>query len=360
MARSKTPKLDSASEFSLVTSTDAQGSPQVAVTQRIVKITAMSTAEKGRIEKLIDNRADALRTHLSEMQNFSTEANENVAPSRHDELQELKNQISGYEVKLMTINEKSAAELADVTMHIRTDRERKVTRLEAMIDKIKKQTNLELAEAQTLVEKKYDRKRADLNQSIEVAKQGISELERIHAGETLLRKFALKNSFAALNAEISDQRSRAVESLWTDATVPEDARRALDMLPDSLAFRKQVTPDHLFTLFDQTLKITSSQAHEMLCAKCQSADLRSQGANAYFCRKCSHTGKYNRSVTEISALPSLADIMQSTPRIGLPAPKSESESESVQPIAQPEDLSGDVQTIEGTSVPTQETCVEAQ
>ena len=314
----------SAETTKIVEGRSQNGETEIRVTQ--VRVTAMSSADKGRIEKLVDQRRDKLTTYLGELRGFSTEANKHMAYSGESRLDKLKDDLSRFDLTDEQFKIAEANELDQVVQVLKQEHQLKLDRLDAMKEKIRNAHQDAIGAATIMVQGKYAKKRAAAQTAASELRGELVHLERAKAGEALVRQIALKNSFDKLEAEVDDQRNRAVEKLWTEVVVPEDAKAVLDTIPDSTKFRQQVTPDHLFGLFNETLRLTSGEeAKSALCAKCQSSDIVISGSANYYCRKCSHRGKFDSSISNLSGLPTLEDIMnaEGPARLVYHAPKPE-------------------------------------
>lgn len=333
--RTTSQTVASAQQTEVLTGTDAEGRQNVQITQRVIKMNSLSDKAKDRMEKLIDTRRQGLTSYLDEMRAFADEANQNIRFSQQESLDELEADSSNFKLRLEEINNQSDRELEELTMFIKNQRAESLARLEKYMEKIKDRCKAEMDAAKETVDKKYAKKVSEAHKKFAETKAKIEELKRIQKGEILMRQLALKNSFNQLRSEVEDERNKAVERLWTQVTLPEHAVSVLEALPDAAKFRKEVTPDHLFAMFNSTLNLAApTYAKKALCAKCESDDLRLNSGNSYFCRKCSYGGKFDSELQNLVGLPSLAEIVSKAPRLAAPAPEVVSTPEETSPTSE--------------------------
>lgn len=280
-------------------------------TVTIVKKTAMGLQEKARIEKLIGSRAENLHNYLTEMKDFAMEANEQVDDQFKDQREALNAELVKMNerrahMKLQKEKEESAAyivlddELARVTNELRMK-----------IEEASRTCRDEKAAVKEEIEAKYKDKTHEVNANIDRIKNELEEINKQSTRTKMLRRVALANSFSALRDSINDSRNRAVEGLYTEAVTSDEAKVHLNMLPDTSAFRQQVTPEKLFRIFESNVETKMIGVKELKCKFCGGTTFNSHNDGDYYCKAC---GKYNvldKDLKELVALPSLEQIVES-------------------------------------------------
>jgi hypothetical protein len=281
----------------------------ITVVQKTVKVTAMSVREKERIEKLIDSRRQNLTTYLEEMRSFADEANEHVPFSNQDRLNELAREKAQLNLKKEKISGASEAEFQAVKRFLDEEQIRKINRLDNIKERLILKYREEIDVARETIDKKFAKKLAafvDEQAKIEAEEKALYSQA---SAEKLMRKISLQTSFNDLRDQVGDARNSACENLWTGTQLPEDASKVLAQLPDASVFRRNVTPQHMFRLFEATVSAKGLPASDIVaCYKCKGQDLKFNGGTSYYCKGCGAHGDIDSRPFK-GALPSLSEIV---------------------------------------------------
>ena len=292
-----------------VDAAEKNGSKTITVIQKTVKITALSIREKERIEKLVDKRQGTILEYLTEMREFAEEANTHMPNTSEDAISELATQTAQLDMKIERQDATRQAEYHAVDTYLKEELNRKLERLERMKDRIKGRHRDESRLARDTVDEKFAKKLSTLAEERTAFQKEQIKLTKSEEGVKMARRMTLVNSFNTLRDQVKDARNHAVESLWTAATLPEHATTILEALPDTRHFRNQVTPEHLFGIFDATVKQQGIE-NSALCSGCGSANINPHG-QTYYCRECGVRDSFPESLTKGTALPDFDDIMKS-------------------------------------------------
>lgn len=294
----------------ITASLDNAGSQQI-----VIQMKAMPLAEKKRIEELIDKRAEVLTEYLNDMENSALEVNshcEEISP----ETQEIEKAQAQLKLELEALDGAKNAELKGATTLLRNELAAKVTRLKNLITKIENKYGSLINEVDEVARKKFLKKEGDLGtRKIELDTK-LANLQKLEAGRKFLRKTVLKNSIQSLKMDVQDYRNKAVEKLYTEVRVNSEAVKCLEMLPDATNFKKEVTPEKVFTIFNIEARPVLEQKI-LKCRKCGGTNLRVQNGGAY-CLQCSSYDILPDGVKKLVLLPSLQEIQDTTKKLEMP------------------------------------------
>ena len=271
---------------------------------------AMTVTERERIEKLVDSRAKSLQDYLNEIRTFATEANDNLPFSEESTITELKTETSQLVLQLEKISSQKETEKKALQHILAQHHDTRIKRIEALLSRAKLKHKEELDIAFETVDKKFNKKESDLTKRQSEIEARLNELNLKAKAEKTVRKLALVNSFNHLRDGIHDQRNKAVEQLWTDCYTVDKAAGVLGLIPDTGTFRENVSPEKLFTIFNDTICQKALPLSKICCPKCGSSNVQDNGSASMCCSSCGHYFHLDKSVTEMVALPTIQEIVR--------------------------------------------------
>lgn len=300
------------------------------MTTTVINVKAMGLQEKTRIEKLIDTRAGSLKTYLTEMKEFAFEANDHTEFDSKDVVLELKKEMGVVALNRERIEGEKKTEQEAVSQILSDNFETRLARLKAIERKISTKHHEEEIAAQEEIDEKFRQREDDLVTLETELKVKLAELDSQEVREKLVRKVALSNSFRTLEDGIADQRNEAVEKLYTEVQLPEQAKEVLALLPDATQFRREVSPEKLFQVFNDRMKTKMLPASKAACNGCNSTNIGDHARGEMYCRDCGKYDCLDKELKQLVILPSIKDI--ATEQV-TEQPKSVSPSESI--LAEP-------------------------
>jgi hypothetical protein len=299
----------------------------------VVQQKAMGMQEKARIEKLIDQRAENLKNYLTELKNFAMEANDHVEDEFTGDRKDLQRKILELQTEINELDAESEREIT-VVGHVLDDEMRvKIRELENQIQLVKNEFRDQKTAATQEINNKYKDRQEKMGTRMEELNTELENLRKKENKNKMFRKVALANSFSTLRDNINDSRCRAVEGLYTEAVTPDQARTHLNLLPDTMVFRQQVTPEKLFMIFDSNIQVKMLENKELKCGYCgKENNFATMDDGSYYCRSCGRYRTLDKDIKEMVSLPSLNEIMnaaQEEKPASDPAPKISEVTETV-------------------------------
>ncbi len=278
------------------------------LTIRQLKVTALGTREKDRIEKLIGQREQNAIGYLDEMQQFVNTANDMAPFDQQEELDKIETDKALLKLQKDRISvTKKSEEEAAMTI-LKEELNTKLARLKRVEQRLQDLHNRDRAQIKGILDKKFQRQeRAMVTKEAGFVTRK-DELTRFKESNKALRTMALNNSFNQLRQSLRDAKNRAIELLWT-AIDPEDGAKIMGMIPDVEKFREVVSPELLFDMFNHSLDCQKEKYTGLKCQHCQSTDLVFSGTQNMMCKKCGKYSTVDRSILQLVALPSLTELM---------------------------------------------------
>lgn len=280
----------------------------VPVTQVVVQMKAMGMQEKSRIEKLIDTRAKALTSYLSEMKDFAYQANDSTEFVNAEDLTDIKKNLAQIAIDRERINGLRKGEVDAVEQVLTDQLEGKLQKLQDLAQRLKHKKNEEVQAAADEIDGKFRDQEDQLVERETGFKLDLEALVQQETREKLIRQIALANSFSRLEDGIADTRNLAVEKLYTEVIRPDDAKTVLGLLPDATQFRDRVSPERLFQVFNDRLSRKTLPLDKAVCKHCGSDKLKTHERGEIYCRDCGSYDVLDASVKKLIALPSIQEI----------------------------------------------------
>lgn len=278
------------------------------IVHKQVKITAMGTKEKDKIEKLMNSRASELRGYIDTIKSFVEESNEHYPSEHQKELDDLRNERAQSNLQREQIGANKMAEEEALSQIIEEEANTEILALKEQIRNLEAKKDRELRAGKLTLNKKYEKKEGSIVKKLSELDSREAEIRRLDESRKMIRKLVLGNSFNQLRESINQALTQVVERLWTQTHLPEQATDLMRGLPSVAEFRQRVSPEFLFSVFNKSLE-AQKELGEIKCAKCESTSLRFQGDRQTYCTKCGAYGTVERSILETVALPSLDEIM---------------------------------------------------
>ena len=279
--------------------------------QIVVQVKPMTMQEKSRIEKLVDTRTESLRSYLNEMKMFALEANENTVSEYCLEIENLEKERVQIAVDHERIRDLKKDEVTAVNRVIDDAHERKMLRLKLIQQKLLEKVNATKEAAQQEIRKKFSKTEDTILQRELEINSKLEEIKKLEKREKLVRKIALTNSFSQMEDGIADARNHAVEKLYTEVVETTQAKAVLAYIPDAILFRKQVSPERLFQVFNSRIEGESLPLDKMVCSYCNSDEIVHYSRGEIYCRKCGRHDVLGKEIKELAPLPTLEEVLES-------------------------------------------------
>lgn len=268
----------------------------------------LSPNEKVRIEKLIEGRADNLKEYLGSLQAFVNEASEHQPFARQKDVEATKKQIAQLSIEQERIAGQRRIKEDAVIRVLKEQFKEKQRRLRDLEARLERKRDEQIEAAEQVVREEFDKQESELRDRELELMAKLNSLETERSQEKLFRRLAVDTSFNALKSTIQDGYTKAVENLYTDAIMPEDGKQCLNELPDATTFRKHVSPEKMFDVFNAACKLTAIPADKLKCEGCGSVNVYHRGMRQV-CIDCGHTSRLPDEIREMVRLPTLQEIM---------------------------------------------------
>jgi len=290
------------------------------------KPVGLSIAEKQRIEKLVDSRVQGLMQYVDELSTMASELSANIPFSRRDERDAIEKQVAQLDLELDKLRNKESEDIALARKVL--DDEYDVQRAELDAEKLRLQELIKVLDQKIIsldatydidlksvteeINRKWNRKDSDQQKKRDDLINRKDELDRLARAEASLASTAFQSQLSNIRSGVQDHRNRSVEKIWTGCESTHDAQIALNLIPDTITIRAQLTPQMLCESLNNALVNAALPTSVLKCKKCSrnTVDVDKHG----YCR-CSAcgTGYYlsdtTKSMVKTLALPSFGDLM---------------------------------------------------